>query len=89
MEVPLERGKRKAQMKSDRSVRELEENGGDGDEDESSGDKPRSSRRRARTRSNDIVLDEAFNIMVDLVNLTGGANMPPAPIDWYNAILGF
>ncbi len=89
VEVPLERGKRKAQMKSDRSVRELEENGGDGDEDESSGDKPRSSRRRARTRSNDIVLDEAFNIMVDLVNLTGGANMPPAPIDWYNAILGF
>lgn len=83
-EAPLERNARKAQMKADREIRELED--GEGDDDE---EKAAKARRRRKRKLDDIVLDEAFKVMGDLVRLTEGREMPPAPIDWYNAILGF
>ena len=71
-------------MKADREIRELED--GEGDDDE---EKAAKARRRRKRKLDDIVLDEAFKVMGDLVRLTEGREMPPAPIDWYNAILGF
>ncbi len=84
--VPLEREARKAMMLHDREVRKLEEGESlaAGEEEET-----RSERRKRREKRDDVVLDEAFWVMTDLVGLTGGKDMPPAPVDWYNAILGF
>ena len=85
-EVPLERQARKAQMRADRQTRELEDGDGDDEDDE---ELSLASRRKKREKREDIVLDETFRVMCDLVDLTGGAAQPSAPIDWYNAILGF
>ena len=85
-EVPLERQARKAQMRADRQTRELEDGDGDDEDDEALS---LASRRKKREKREDIVLDETFRVMCDLVDLTGGATQPSAPIDWYNAILGF
>ena len=88
-EVPLERTARLAMMKSDREMRETDddddgEDGGDGEE------KAPPRRRRGRAeKADDVVLEEAFNVLCDLVRLNGGAELPPARNEWYNAILGF
>ena len=81
--VPLERAARKALMKADREIRELDESE-DGDEEK----KP-TRRKRNQRKSDDVVLDAAYDILSDLIRLNGGAELPPAKIDWYNAILGF
>ena len=47
-------------------------------------------RRRGRPDpSDDLVLQEAYKVVADLVRLNGGAELPPAAIDWYNTIFGF
>lgn len=104
-EVPLERGARLAMMRSDRALRELEEDNAAraerakaegreaGDDDDADADteaaKTRRRRNRIKEREDDIVLDEAFNILSDLVWSLQGATLPPTRMDWYNAILGF
>ncbi len=85
-EVPLEREARKAQMKKDREIRRLEE-GEDAPSEEE--EETRTQRRKRRAQRDDVVLDEAFKVMGDLVKATGGKDMPPPPVDWYNTILGF
>ncbi|MGN0854131.1 MAG: carboxy terminal-processing peptidase [Kiritimatiellia bacterium] len=82
--VPLERQARKEMMRQDRAMRELDAAAGD----EDGGQKP-ARRRRNQLRSDDVVLDAAYDILADLIRLNGGAKLPPAQIDWYNAILGF
>ncbi len=85
-DVPLSFGAFKAMAKADRALRELEE-----DEEDDAEEKP-SRRRRNRLPDDDAVLDEAFNVLSDLVRLTEGAELPkpsPTAMDWYNAILGF
>ena len=84
--VPLSYDEYKAMAKSDRSLREFDE-----DEEGERG----KTRRRARTNrrhKDDVVLDEALAILSDLIRLNGGAKLPkppPTALDWYNAILGF
>ena len=68
--VPLERDARKAMMKSDRELRELD----DGDDEEKEAEIV--SRRRNQRKKDDVVLDESFRILADLVRLTDGAELP-------------
>ena len=68
--VPLERDARKAMMKSDRELRELD----DGDDEEKEAEII--SRRRNQRKKDDVVLDESFRILADLVRLTDGAELP-------------
>ena len=81
--VPLERAARKAMMKQDREIRELDET------DDEDGEKKPSRRKRNQRKSDDVVLDASYDILSDLIRLNGGAELPPAKVDWYNAILGF
>ena len=67
--VPLEREARKAMMRSDRELRELDE--GDDEEKEES----LSRRRNNQRKKDDVVLDESFRILVDLVGLTEGKEL--------------
>ena len=82
-EVPLEYSARKEMMRADREIREPDEDQKDG-EDEKTPLRRRSNRRK----TDDVVLDEAFNILADLVECNAGAQLPPARMDWLNAILG-
>ena len=76
-EVSLERAARKAMMKADRELHELDEEGSDESEE-----KTESRRRRRNQRDDDdVVLDEAFRILADLVRLNNGAEMPQ-PKEW-------
>ena len=67
--VPLEREARKAMMRSDRELRELDE--GDDEEKEEAISRRRSNQRK----KDDVVLDESFRILVDLVGLTEGKEL--------------
>ena len=84
--VPLEREAFAAMAKADRELREL-------DEDEEDDEQKKSRRRKRNRRKNDdVVLDESFQVLSDLIRLTDGAELPkppPTAMDWYNAILGF
>lgn len=110
-EVPLEREARLAMMRSDRAIRELDDEAAkkdradadaagepraddevaaeDNDDDEEKSISSRRRRNRIRERDDDVVLDEAFNILSDLVWSMKGESLPPSRMDWYNAILGF
>ena len=44
---------------------------------------------RNQPKDDDIVLDEAFEILYDLIELEGGAQMPRPKFDWYEAFMGF
>ena len=80
--VPLERAARKAMMRADREIRELDDDGDDAEK------KP-ARRRRNQRKSDDVVLDEAYEILADLIRLNGGAELPPVKLDWTSAILGY
>ena len=76
-EVSLERDARKAMMKADRELHELDE-----EENDETKEKATVSRRRRNQRDDDdVVLDEAFRILTDLVRLNQGAEMPQ-PKEW-------
>ena len=84
--VPLEREARKRMMKADRALSDVS------DDEEDDDDKPKRRRGRRRNKakkSNDLVLDEAYRVLADLIRLNGGAELPPAAVDWYNSLLGF
>lgn len=79
-DVPLSREARKRMMAADRNLRELDdidEEGADGDDDEAPARRPRN--RRAK---DDVVLDEAFRILSDLIRMTGGQEVPQ-PKGWW------
>lgn len=68
-EVPLEWNKRKAMYLADKELRELDE-----EEDE---DGYKSARlHRNQQKKDDVVLDEAFNVLMDLIRLNRGAQIP-------------
>ncbi len=77
-EVSLERGERKAMMQADRELHELDEEGEDEAEERT---EPRRRRRNQRDED-DVVLDEAFRILSDLVRLNDGAEMPQPKEEW-------
>jgi len=74
-EVSLEYEARKAQMKADRELREL-----DDEEDEEDSKKHR--RKRNERKEDDVVLDEAKLILMDLIRMTGGEELPQPQGGW-------
>ena len=83
--VPLDHDGFLEMARADRSLREDRRDGAkDG--------KRRTRRRRGSPEDDDVILDEAFEVLSDLVRLNQGAELPrPAPsaYDWYNAIFGY
>lgn len=78
-EVSLEYETRKLQMVADREIRELDE------EDDESGDEEKTERKRRRRnelKKDDVVRDEAFRILSDLIRLVDGDEMP-RPKGWW------
>lgn len=78
-DVSLEFAARKRQMAADRELRELDEELDEDDEDESSSKKRRKRNERAK---DDVVLDEAFRILSDLIRLNGDDEVPE-PKGWW------
>ena len=72
-EVSLVRETRKAQMKADRELRELDEMDNDEDDDETAAKK---RRKRNEKQRDDIVLEESFRILSDLIRLNGDNELP-------------
>ena len=84
VEVPLEREARKVMMRADRDLRELDETEAESeDDDEVKEEKVVSSRRKRNEKpEDDVVLDEGFRILSDLVRLTGDEELPK-PKGWW------
>ena len=70
--VSLEHSARRAQMAADRELRELDE---DDDDEESESKRKKKSRRRRGPKDDDVVLNEAFRVLSDLIRLTGGSEL--------------
>ena len=82
--VSLKEDVRKAQMAADREIRELDQENDD-DEVEPAKDSKKKSKRRRRNepKEDDVVLDEAFRILSDLIRLNGGREVPEEKGWWY------
>lgn len=78
--VSLEYAARKAQMAADRELRELDDEEDENDDDETAAKKRR--RRRNERAKNDVVLDESFRVLMDLIRLNGSAEVPE-PKGWW------
>ncbi len=83
--VPLEYSSRRAQMAADRELREVDELNGELDEDEGESEKKKEKKRRKRNepREDDVVLEEGFNILMDLIRMTAGAEIPEEKGWWW------
>ena len=81
-DVSLEYEARKAQMAADRELRELDDEGDDDSEDSSDG-KKRKRRKRNEPRKDDVVLDEGFKVLMDLIRMTGGQDVPEQKAWWF------
>ena len=79
-EVSLEYAARKAQMAADRELRELDDEDED-DEVEAAAKKRR--RKRNEPKKDDVVLDEAFKVLSDLIRLKGGEEVPVMKGWWF------
>ena len=77
--VSLERSKRLAQMREEREMRKAEEDANLDDDDDSFAAEGNSGGKDGKEKKDDVVLDEAFNILADLVKLTGGNDAPDTP----------
>ena len=77
-EVPLEREARKKLMKADKKVEDVAEEDDEMDESVS---------RKKKKKGDDVVLDEAYKVLSDLVELTKGAELPAPKINWYEVLL--
>ena len=80
-EVSLEYAARLAQMKSDRELRELDDEENEDDDEETAAKKRR--RKRNAAKKNDIVLQEAYKVLMDLVRLTDGEEVPEMKGYWF------
>ena len=97
-EVPLEYAARRKMAEADRTLRDLDDGIGDVDEDEAAaevaagdddgaGDDDKDEDRPARRRRgghprDDVVLEEAFNVLMDIVRMTHGEELPQ-PKGWW------
>jgi carboxyl-terminal processing protease len=79
-EVSLALGPRKRQMAEDRALRELDEEEKEDDDDETAAKKRR--RKRNDRGRDDVVLDESFKVLMDLIRLNGGDEVPQ-PRGWW------
>ena len=80
-EVSLEYAARKAQMAADRELRELDDEESEDDDEETAAKKRR--RKRNERQKNDVVLDESYKVLMDLVRMTGGEEVPEIKGWWY------
>ena len=76
--APLERDARMKMMREEREMRELDDAEAL-DDDESPEETAYAQSEEGKERSKDVVLDEAFKVLADLVRLTGGREAPPPP----------
>ena len=76
--APLERKARLKMMREEREMREMDDAEAL-DDDESPEDTAYAQSEEGKDRKNDVVLDEAFKVLSDLVRLTGGKEAPPPP----------
>lgn len=86
-EVPLGYAERRDLAAADRALRELddgdeEDDGVDGGDDEEDDDLPPLRHRRNERPRDDVVLDEAFNVLSDIVRMTHGEELP-IPKGWW------
>ena len=79
--VSLEYEARKAQMAKDRELRELDDVENEDDDDETAAKKRR--RKRNEPKKGDVVLQEAYHILSDLIRLKGGEEVPELKGWWY------
>lgn len=79
-EVSLEYETRLAQMKSDRELRELDDEENEDDDEETSAKKRR--RKRNAPKENDVVLNEAYKVLMDLIRMKDGEEVPEARGWW-------
>ena len=80
VEVSLEYAARKRQMAADRELRELDDEENESDDDETAAKKRR--RKRNERQKNDVVLEEAYRVLMDLVRMTGGEEVPEVKVWW-------
>jgi carboxyl-terminal processing protease len=76
--APLERKARMKLMREEREMRELDDAKAE-DDDESPEETAFAQSEEGKERNKDVVLDEAFKVLADLVRLTGGKEAPPPP----------
>ena len=69
-DVSLEYGARLAQMKADRELRELDDEENEDDDEETAAKKRR--RKRNAPKENDVVLQEAYRVLADLIRMKAG-----------------
>ena len=80
-DVSLEYGARLAQMKADRELRELDDAENEDDDDETAAKKRR--RKRNEQKENDVVLDEAYRILMDVIRMKGDETVPTRRGSWF------
>ena len=80
-EVSLEYAARKVQMAADRELRELDDVESEDDDEEAAAKKRR--RKRNEPKRNDVVLDESYKVLMDLIRMTGGEEVPEIKSWWY------
>ena len=66
-------------MAADRELRELDELEDEEDDDETAAKK---RRKRNERKKDDVVLDESFRILHDLIRLNGGDEVPEVKAWW-------
>ena len=80
-EVSLEYAVRKTQMAADRELRELDDEENEDDDEETAAKKRR--RKRNEQKKNDVVLDESYKVLMDLIRMKGGEEVPEIKGWWY------
>jgi len=82
--VSLEYETRKTQMAADRELRELDELEEEDEESEEKTSKKKEKKRRKRNErpEDDVVLDEAKRVLMDLIQLSGNEEMPNLRWNW-------
>ena len=80
-EVSLEYAARKTQMAADRELRELDDEESEDDDEETAAKKRR--RKRNERQKNDVVLDESYKVLMDLIRMKGGEEVPEIKGWWY------
>ena len=79
-EVSLEYAARREQMAADRALRELDDAENEDDDEETAAKKRR--HKRNEPKKDDVVLDEAYHVLMDLIRLNGGEEVPEVKGWW-------
>jgi hypothetical protein len=83
--VSLEYETRKKMMVKDRLANEDV----DSEEEEEKKNLTRRGKAKVGDREKDVVLNEAFSVLHDMVSLSGGEELPEIQINWLDNFIGF